>query len=237
MMGGVGVKRACAQIIEKGTRIAAHLLQSDPAQVRFADGVFSAGAATASLAQVAEAAQDVRRLPDGEKTGLDESFVYERDPNLFNFPNGCHICEVEVDPDLGTVRIVRYTAIDDCGVVLNPFIVHGQVYGGVAQGVGQALVETAVYEEGSAQFLSGSFMDYGMPRAHHLAMIEAHFNEVPCKTNELGVKGAGEAGACAAPSAFVGAVVDALKPYGVAHIDMPVTPERVARAIGAVKAA
>jgi carbon-monoxide dehydrogenase large subunit len=230
MMGGVGVKRACAQIIEKGARIAAHLLQADPRSVAFADGRFAAGAASVSLAEVAQAAANQNRLPDGLAPGLDESFVYERDPELFNYPNGCHICEVEVDPDLGTVEICRYTAVDDCGVVLNPLIVHGQIYGGVVQGLGQALVENVVYEEGSAQLLSGSFMDYGMPRAQHLARIDAHFHPVPCKTNEIGVKGAGEAGACAAPSALVGAVVDALRSHGVRHIDMPLTPERIWRA-------
>ena len=231
MMGGVGVKRACAQVVEKGKLVAASLLQADPSAVRFADGSFTAGAASVSLKEVARAANDAKRMPEGMQPGLDESFVYERHPDLFNFPNGCHVCEVEVDPDLGTIDIVRYVAVDDCGNVLNPFIVHGQVYGGVAQGIGQALTETVVYEEGSGQLLSGSFMDYGMPRAHHLAHIEALFNVVPCKTNELGVKGAGEAGACAAPSAFVNAVVDALRPYGVRHIDMPLTPEKVWRAI------
>ena len=236
MMGGVGVKRACAQIIEKGKGVAASLLQADPSIVRFENGSFVAGAASVLFKEVARAAADPQRIPEGAQPGLDESFVYQRDPELFNFPNGCHICEVEVDPDLGTVEIVRYVAVDDCGEVLNPFIVHGQVYGGVAQGIGQALTETVVYEEGSGQLLSGSLMDYGMPRAHHLARIEALFNPSPCKTNELGVKGAGEAGACAAPSAFVNAVVDALGAYGVQHLDMPLTPEKVWRAIAAAAA-
>ena len=231
MMGGVGIKRSCAQIVEKGARIAGHLLQSGAGQVTFEDGVFRAGAATVSLADVATAASDASRLPDGVTPELDESFVYNRHADAFNFPNGCHICELEVDPDLGTIEILRYTAVDDCGVVLNPLLVHGQIYGGVAQGLGQAMVENVVYDEETAQLLSGSFVDYGMPRAHHLAHIQAYFNVVPCKTNELGVKGAGEAGSCAAPSAFVGAVVDALRPYGVNHIDMPVTSESVWRAI------
>lgn len=231
MMGGVGVKRACAQIIEKGKTIAAHLLQAEPRSVVFEQGRFCVGPASVSLADVARAAADPARLPDGVTPGLDENFVYHRDPEMFNYPNGTHICEVEVDPDLGTVEILRYTAVDDCGVVLNPFIVHGQIQGGVAQGLGQAMIENAVYEKGTAQFLSGSFMDYGMPRAHHLAHVETLFHEVPCKTNEVGVKGAGEAGCCAAPSAFVGAVVDALRPYGVRHLDMPLTPEKIWRAI------
>jgi aerobic carbon-monoxide dehydrogenase large subunit len=142
---------------------------------------------------------------------------------------------VEVDPDLGTVRIVRYVAVDDCGVVLNPLIVHGQIYGGVAQGLGQAMTEEVVYEAGSGQLLTASYMDYGMPRASLVPRMDALFNPVPSRTNELGVKGAGEAGACGAPNALVSAVVDALRPYGIRHIDMPLSPERVWRAIEAAK--
>jgi len=135
-----------------------------------------------------------------------------------------------VDEETGIVQIVNYVAVDDCGFVLNPFIVHGQVYGGVAQGVGQTLTENVVYDA-SGQLLTASFMDYGMPRAAHLSHIEALFNEVPAKTNPLGVKGAGEAGATGAPPAIVSAVLDALKDYGIDHIDMPLTPERVWRAV------
>jgi carbon-monoxide dehydrogenase large subunit len=156
--------------------------------------------------------------------------LYERGAEEQNYPNGCHICEVEVDPDLGTIEILNYVAVDDCGVVLNPLIVHGQVYGGVAQGLGQALLENVVYEP-SGQLVTGTYMDYGMPRAEHLPHVQALFNVVPCKTNDLGVKGAGEAGACGAPAALVSAVVDALKPLGVRHIDMPLHPERVWQAI------
>src|SRR5581483_9673249 len=138
--------------------------------------------------------------------------------------------------DLGQLEIVNYVAVDDCGTVLNPFIVHGQVYGGVAQGIGQALTETVVYDEESGQLLSGSYMDYGMPRAHHMSHIEAHFNVVPCKTNDLGVKGAGEAGACGAPPALVGALADALKSFGIRHMDMPLTAEKIWRAVAAARA-
>ena len=152
-----------------------------------------------------------------------------------NFPNGAHVVEVEIDPDTGVIQIVAYTAVDDCGVVLNPFIVHGQVYGGVAQGVGQALTESVVYDE-DGQLLTASYMDYGMPRAHTMAHVEALFNVVPATTNELGVKGAGEAGATGAPAAVVSAVCDALKPYGIRHLDMPLTPETVWRAIRAARA-
>ncbi|NDA46019.1 MAG: xanthine dehydrogenase family protein molybdopterin-binding subunit [Alphaproteobacteria bacterium] len=237
MMGGVAIRRSCGQIIVKGKKIAAHLLQADPDTVIYENGLFRVGVSSITIQEVARAASDPAKLPEGLKPGLDESNLFEREPDMNNFPNGCHICEVEVDPDLGTIQIVKYTALDDCGVVLNPLIVHGQVYGGVAQGIGQALTEDAVYDEESGQLLTGSFMDYGMPRAHHLSMIEAHFtDDQPCKTNDLGVKGAGEAGACGAPPAFVSAVCDALSPYGIQHIDMPLTPERVWSAIAQAKA-
>jgi carbon-monoxide dehydrogenase large subunit len=235
MMGGVGLKRASARIIEKGKAIAGHLLQTESAKVTFSEGCFRVGASSIPLADVVKAAHDPRSLPEGLSPGLDESAVFERGAEDQNFPNGCHICEVEVDPALGTLELINYVAVDDCGVVLNPMIVHGQVYGGVAQGIGQALTETVVYDEQSGQLLTGSYMDYGMPRAEHLPHVKALFNVIPCKTNELGVKGAGEAGACGAPGALVSAVVDALRPLGVRHIDMPLSPERVWRAIAEAK--
>ncbi len=235
MMGGVGIKRACEAVVEKGKKIAGHLLQSEPAKVSFGEGVFRAAAGSVTLAEVARAAQDPKKLPDGVTPGLDESYFYDRDSegdgDSNNFPNGCHICEVEVDPDTGMIQIVGFTAVDDCGVVLNPMIVHGQVLGGIAQGIGQAIMENTVYDQETGQFLTGSFMDYGMPRAQHFPNIDIAFNPVPCVTNDLGVKGAGEAGCCGAPSALVHAVVDALRDYGVRHVDMPLTPERVWRTI------
>jgi carbon-monoxide dehydrogenase large subunit len=230
MMGGVGIRRAATKVVEKGKAIAAHLLQTEPARVRFEEGCFRVGASSIPLADVAKAAHDPRTLPEGMAPGLDESALFERGAEDQNYPNGCHICEVEVDPDLGTIDLIGYVAVDDCGVVLNPLIVHGQVYGGVAQGIGQALTESVIYEP-SGQLLTGTYMDYGMPRAEHLPNVKALFNVVPCKTNDLGVKGAGEAGACGAPPALVSAVVDALKPLGVRHIDMPLSPERVWQAI------
>jgi carbon-monoxide dehydrogenase large subunit len=230
MMGGGGLKAAAEKIVAKGKVIAAALMQSEAEQVRFEGGVFRAGASEVSFAAVAAAAHDPAKLPDGVAPGLDESHLFQREAE--NFPNGCHVCEVEIDPQTGTSEILRYVAVDDCGVVLNPLIVHGQVHGGVAQGVGQAVTETVIYDD-DGQLVSASFMDYGMPRAHHLAHIEAGFNTVPCKTNPLGVKGAGEAGACGAPPAFVGAVIDALRDYGVDHIDMPVTPEKIWRVMRA----
>ena len=235
-MGGVGLQRSAKRIVEKGTKIAAKLMQAEPEAVSFDGGVFSAGTSSVTIQEVAKAAYEPKSLPDGVEPGLDESYFLERDPEEFNYPNGSHVCEVEVDADLGHIQIVNYVAVDDCGVVLNPFIVHGQVYGGVAQGIGQAMTEQTVYDD-DAQLVTGSLMDYGMPRAQHLSMIDALFNEVKCKTNDLGVKGAGEAGACGAPGCFVSAVMDALAPLGVTHIDMPLTPDRVWHAISEAKAA
>lgn len=228
MVGGAGIKMASEAIVLKGKKIAAHLLQSDAEKVVFEKGIFKAGASSVTLAEVAEAARDAKKLPEGMSPGLDETANVDLPSE--NFPNGAHVVEVEVDEETGVVQIVNYVAVDDCGFVLNPFIVHGQVYGGVAQGVGQTLTENVVYDA-SGQLLTASFMDYGMPRAGHLSHIEALFNEVPAKTNPLGVKGAGEAGATGAPPAIVSAVLDALKDYGIDHIDMPLTPERVWRAI------
>ena len=228
MVGGAGIKLASEAIVLKGKKIAAHLLQSEAEKVVFEQGIFKAGASSVTLAQVAEAARDAKKIPEGMTPGLDETANVDLPSE--NFPNGAHVVEVEVDEETGVVQIVNYVAVDDCGFVLNPFIVHGQVYGGVAQGVGQTLTENVVYDA-SGQLLTASFMDYGMPRAGHLSHIEALFNEVPAKTNPLGVKGAGEAGATGAPPAIVSAVLDALKDFGIDHIDMPLTPERVWRAI------
>lgn len=228
MMGGAGIKMSCEKLVAKGVKVAAHLMQSEPDAVTFSQGVFRAGASEMSFTQVAQAAWDATRIPEGMTPGLDEGHNFQREAE--NFPNGCHVCEVEIDPETGIAEIVRYVAVDDCGAVLNPLIVHGQVYGGVAQGLGQAMIENALYDA-EGQFVSATYMDYGMPRAHRMPFIEAGFNTVACRTNPLGVKGAGEAGACGAPPAFIGALVDALRDYGVTHMDMPATPEKIWRAI------
>ncbi len=232
MVGGMGIRMSADKIIAKGRRIAAHLMQAEDEQVAFdpEQSVFRTATSSITFKEVAAAAYDPARLPDGLPTGLDEEVTYKGASE--NFPNGVHVVEVEVDPDLGNVEIVSFTAVDDCGVVLNPFIVHGQASGGIAQGVGQALVENVVFDE-SGQLMTASYMDYAMPRAHHLPSLHGEFNIVPSKTNPLGVKGAGEAGATGAPPAVVGAVVDALKGYGITHIDMPLTPQRVWAAIKA----
>lgn len=232
MVGGMSIRMSCDAIIMKGKKIAAHLLQTQEEKVTFADALFKAETASISFGEVAAAAHDPAKLPEGMEPGLDEEVTYKGASE--NFPNGAHVVEVEVDPDTGVIEIVSYVAVDDCGVVLNPFIVHGQAQGGIAQGVGQALTEDVVYDE-DGQLISASFMDYAMPRAHHMAHIEGLFNIVPSKTNPLGVKGAGEAGATGAPPAIVGAVVDALQSFGIKHIDMPMTPERVWRAIEAAR--
>jgi aerobic carbon-monoxide dehydrogenase large subunit len=228
MMGGAGIKMSCEKLIAKGAKVAAHLMQAEPEAVTFSNGVFRTGASEMTFTELAKAAWDATRIPEGMTPGLDEGHNFQREAE--NFPNGCHVCEVEIDPETGVAEIVRYVAVDDCGTVLNPLIVHGQVYGGVAQGLGQAMIENALYDA-EGQFVSATYMDYGMPRAPRMPFIEAGFNTVPCLTNPLGVKGAGEAGACGAPPAFIGAVVDALRDYGVTHLDMPATPEKIWRAI------
>ena len=153
-----------------------------------------------------------------------------------NYPNGCQVCEVEVDPETGAVRIDRFVAVDDLGMVINPMICEGQIHGGIAQGVGQALFENIVYDEESGQLLTGSFLDYGMPRADDFPLFVSELVEIPAKTNPLGIKGIGEAGTIAAPPTVVNAVLDALRERGVEHLDMPLTPARIWQAANGVKA-
>ncbi|HVH74001.1 MAG TPA: molybdopterin cofactor-binding domain-containing protein [Stellaceae bacterium] len=178
---------------------------------------------------MAAAAYVPARLPPGLETGLYE--VASFSPEIPNFPNGCHVCEVEVDPETGVSEVLRYVVVDDVGTVINPLTLGGQIHGGVAQGIGQAFAERLAYDPDSGQLLTGSLLDYGLPRADDVPPFELEENPVPTKTNPLGVKGAGEAGNVGALAAIMNAVVDALAPLGVAHIDMPATPERVWRAI------
>jgi carbon-monoxide dehydrogenase large subunit len=156
--------------------------------------------------------------------GLDET--HQRKPEAATYPNGCHVVELEVDPDTGEVAIERYSIVDDFGETINPLLLAGQVHGGIVQGVGQALTEHTVYDAESGQLVTGSFMDYGMPRADLVPMFDFNVHNVRCTTNPLGIKGSGEAGAIGAPPAVIAALVDALKPVtGVTHIDMPATPQ------------
>lgn len=234
-MGGVATSRAATLIVEKAKRIAAHLLEAGVADIEFLNGRFSvAGTDIAtSWPAVIAAAHDPARLPPGETPGLDEQLTYTRDTEC-NFPNGCHVAEVEIDPTTGEVSIANYAAVDDVGVPINPMLVHGQCHGGIMAGIGQAMLEHAQYDPESGQFLTATFQDYCMPRAGDAPSFNLDLNVVPCPSNDLGVKGAGEGGACGAPPAIISAVCDAL---GVAHIDMPITPEAVWRAVRSKPAA
>jgi carbon-monoxide dehydrogenase large subunit len=227
-VGGSALHVAGRKIIDKGKKIAAHLLEAADADIEFDAGEFRVAGTDrkVTFAQVAGAAYVPHNYPlDKLEPGLDETAFY--DPPNFAFSNGAHVCEVEVDAETGVVRIERYSAVDDIGTVINPMIVEGQLHGGVAQGVGQALWERTVYDEGQLQ--SASFMDYAIPRAGDLPLFDSALDESqPCTHNPLGVKGCGEAGTIAAPAAVISALLDAL---GVEDIEMPATPHRIWKAI------
>ena len=229
-VGGAAIDLAARKIVEKGRKIAAHKLEASEADIEFNEGVFSIAGTDRriSIREVAEAAF-APGLPKDIEPGFDEKAHFQ--PPASTFPNGCHVCELEVDPDTGGSTLIRYVVVDDFGTVVNPLLLEGQVHGGVTQGVGQALLEGCVYDRESGQLVTGSFMDYCMPRADNLPPIEFGYNVVRSTTNPLGIKGAGEAGAIGAPPAVINALVDALSDYGIEHIDMPATPERVWAAI------
>lgn len=222
-MGGVALLRAAKGVVEKGAEIAAEALQVARPRIRFEAGVYRVddGSAQMSLLEAARLAPTIAGEPLGETQRYDRGSGY-------TFPNGCHVAEVEIDRETGVVEVANYTAVDDCGRVINPLLAAGQVHGGVAQGLGQALHETVHYDT-TGQLLTGSYLDYGIPRASQLPPIDVSFHEVPEPTNDLGVKGIGEGGACGAPPAIVHAVLDALRPFGVEAIDMPLTPEKIWR--------
>jgi carbon-monoxide dehydrogenase large subunit len=235
-VGGTAIVKALDKIVAKGRKIAAHLLEAAEADVEFKDGKFTVAGTDRSkgFGEVALAAYVPHNYPlDKLEPGLDETAFY--DPTNFTFPAGTHICEVEVDPDTGAVQVVNFAACDDFGNVINPMIVEGQVHGGLAQGIGQALLEACVYDNESGQLLTGSYMDYAMPRADDLPSFKVATKVTPCTHNPLGVKGCGEAGAIGAPAALMNAVHDALSAVGVKSIDMPATPHRVWSAIQAAK--
>jgi len=229
--GAVGmsaIQVALDRIIAKARRIAAHILEAGEGDIQFEDGRFSVAGTDRGMAfaELALQAYLGMKFPTSEiEPGLKESAFY--DPVNFTFPAGCHIAEVEVDPETGVVQLIKFVAVDDFGNVINPMIVEGQVHGGIAQGVGQALLENAVYDRESGQLLSGSFMDYCMPRADNLPNFDVGLTVTPCPNNPLGLKGCGEAGAIGSPAAIINAITDAL---GVRDIPMPVTPERAWRA-------
>ena len=233
MLGGCALLLASQEMIEKGKRMAAHLMEAAAKDIEFKDGKFRISGTDRALpfADVARAFYRPAGIPKDLSVGLESSGSWSSEPS--NYPNGCHVCEVEVDPDTGHVVIDRYTVVDDLGRVVNPMICAGQIHGGLAQGIGQALLEKVVYDRDSGQLLSGSFSDYAMPRADDMPSFSVDYVEVPCRTNPLGIKGVGEAGAVATPPAVVGAILDALQTLGVKHIDMPATPDRVWRGIAA----
>ena len=235
-VGGTAIVKALDKVIAKGKKIAAHLLEAAEADIEFKDGKFTVAGTDRSKAfgEVALAAYVPHNYPlDKLEPGLDETAFY--DPTNFTYPAGTHICEVEVDPETGVVEVARFTACDDFGNIINPMIVEGQVHGGLAQGIGQALLEHCVYDAESGQLLSGSYMDYAMPRADDLPSFKVDTRVTPCTHNPLGAKGCGEAGAIGAPAALMNAVHDALAAVGVKHLDMPASPHRVWQAIRAAR--
>ena len=231
VIGGSALWNASGRIIEKGKKIAGHLLEAADTDISFVDGEFSVVGTDRkiTLKEVAKAAFMPSRLPAGIEGGLYETATFV--PAEDTWPNGSHVCEVEIDPQTGVVRVVNYVVADDVGNMVNPVGVKGQIHGGVAQGLGQALMEQVVYDPESGQLLSGSFMDYAMPRADDMPNMQVENNAVPTQLNPLGAKGAGEAGTVGALSSVINAVIDALAPLGVTTIEMPATAEKIWTAI------
>ena len=231
---GMAIVEASKLIVEKGKRAAAHLMEAAEGDIEFDHGRFTIAGTDRSI-DIIELARRMRegKMPEGVPSSLDVDHTTESVPSTF--PNGCHVAEVEIDPETGTVQIVRYTGVNDFGTIVNPMLVAGQLHGGVAQGIGQALMECVSYDS-NGQPVTGSFMDYAMPRAGDIPLMAVGDHPVPAKSNPLGTKGCGEAGCAGSLSTIVNAVIDALSEFGVAHIDMPLTPERVWRAIQDAKA-
>ena len=229
--GSAAIELAINKIIDKGKFIVAHLLEAAVGDIAFKDGTYSVAGTDryVDIVEVAKAAFQPAQLPPGLEPGFYETGTFSGGEPTF--PNGCHICEVEIDRWTGKVSIVSYTVVDDVGTVLNPLLLKGQIHGGIAQGLGQALMEDIAFDAVSGQLLTGSFMDYAMPRADDFCTIQISSNEVPTSKNPLGVKGAGEAGTVGSLSAVMNAVNDALASIGAPEIDMPATAENVWRAI------
>jgi len=237
-VGGSAIIKAMDKIIAKGKKIAAHLLEAAEADIEFKDGQFSVAGTdrSKSFGEIALTAYVPHNYPHEElEPGLDETAFY--DPKNFTFPSGAYVAEIEIDPDTGQLEICSFNASDDFGRIVNPMIVAGQVHGGLAQGIGQALLESCVYDNVTGQLLTASYNDYAMPRADDLPSFALSTHATLCTHNPLGVKGCGEAGAIGAPAAISNAIVDALKNYGVRHVEMPATPEKLWRVIHQHKAA
>jgi carbon-monoxide dehydrogenase large subunit len=235
-VGGTAIMKALDKIEAKAKKIAAHLMEASDADIDFVGGEFIVRGTDKKIpfGQVALTAYVPHNYPlDKLEPGLNETAFY--DPTNFTFPAGTYICEVEVDPATGVVRLDRFTAVDDFGNIINPMIVEGQVHGGLVQGIGQALMENCIYDPESGQLLTGSFMDYAMPRAGDVPDFRLDTLSTPCTHNPLGAKGCGEAGAIGSPPAVINAVLDALRPLGVKDLDMPASPARVWQAIASAK--
>jgi aerobic carbon-monoxide dehydrogenase large subunit len=227
---GMAMVDAVGKVVEQGKQAASHLLEAAIADIEFADGRFTIAGTDRSIG-VLELATKLRSgivLPNGVPATLDVKLASEPVPSAF--PNGCHVAEVEIDPETGVVEVVKYTSANDFGTVINPMLVEGQLHGGLVQGIGQVLMEETVYNE-EGQPITGSFMDYAMPRAGDMPSFVTGYHPVPATTNPLGIKGCGEAGCAGAMVAVPNAIIDALSEYGIRHIDMPVTAEKVWRAI------
>jgi len=226
---GTAIVESSALVIAKGKQAAAHLMEAAEGDIEFANGRFTIAGTDRSIG-IMDLAQRLRdgKVPEGVPDTLDVDHATKDTPSTF--PNGCHVAEVEIDPETGVTRIVRYTGISDFGTIVNPMIVDGQLHGGVAQGIGQALMEEVSYDE-SGQPITGSFMDYALPRAGDIPVMETGDHPSPAKSNPLGTKGCGEAGCAGSLVCIVNAALDALSEYGIRQIDMPLTPERVWRAI------
>ncbi len=230
-LGGAALTRAADAIIDKGRRIAAHQMEAAAEDIAFADGAFAIAGTDRSmtLIEIARLAFMPAQLPPGMESGLWATATFA--PSGPTFPNGCHVCEIEIDPETGVLELLGYWVVDDVGTVMNPMLLEGQLHGGIVQGLGQMLMERMVWDEDSGQLLTGSFMDYAMPRADNFPSIEIETNDVPTATNPLGIKGAGEAGCVGAMPCLLSAVIDALAPLGITRFAMPATPERLWQAI------
>jgi len=226
-VGGIAVYQAAEKVREKARELASHLFEVDADDLVYSDGRISVRGVpkkALTIPQIAQQAHKAKNLPKGIDPSLAADSTFE--PANFTFPFGTHICVVEVEPQTGNVKIKKYVAVDDCGKVINPLLVDGQVQGGIAQGLGQALYEKVVYDE-NGQLLTSSLMDYALPRAADLPRLQLARTETPSPVNPLGIKGIGEAGTIGSTPAIVSAVIDALAPFGVTHIDMPLTPQKI----------
>ena len=230
-MGGAALVRAMDAALAKARRLAAHLLQAAEQEIDYERGRFTVRGSdrVIDLATLATSAGDAANLPDGMSPGLGEHVLNVTD--VFTFPNGCHVAEVEIDPETGAMELLSYIAVDDYGRLINPMLTEGQVQGGLAQGIGQAMLEHTVYDPDSGQLLTGSLMDYALPRATDLPFFDIELVERPTAANPLGVKGSGQAGCIGAPQTVMAAILDALRHAGVERLEMPATPARVWEAL------